>query len=308
MNRMILLAPLGSFLLASSATLAQSPFDGTWKIDMNKVTLPQKPDVYLLENGMYSCKSCTPPYTVKADGTDQPVSGQPYFDTVAVKVVNDHEIQETDKKAGKTVAEPVTAAIIEDHQNKTLVDVTVANGTFVAQPGTITATDYHPFWDSDHHKWTQAKDLNPGSHLLTLGGRTAFVTTIHTHQEHDISLRNLTIYQLHTYYVVAGSTSVLVHNCPSEGTEGGSVPESNRQIHEQVRSGERGISPTEVMVNAERILYDDNGNQIYIWSQNDGTNQVTIRDPGNSNIVTNQWSTDEWIERQIEKGRWFELN
>ena len=129
MNRMILLAPLGSFLLASSATLAQSPFDGTWKIDMNKVTLPQKPDVYLLENGMYSCKSCTPPYTVKADGTDQPVSGQPYFDTVAVKVVNDHEIQETDKKAGKTVATgDIVVAADGKTATATFTDSSATNG------------------------------------------------------------------------------------------------------------------------------------------------------------------------------------
>jgi hypothetical protein len=104
MKRMMLLAPLGALLLASSAGFAQSPFDGTWKIDMNKVTFPQKPDVFLLQNGMYSCKTCTPPYTIKADGTDQPVTGHPYFDTVAIKVVNDHQIQETDKKSGKTVS------------------------------------------------------------------------------------------------------------------------------------------------------------------------------------------------------------
>ena len=104
MKRLMLLAPLGALLFAPCAAMAQSPFDGTWKIDMNKVTFPKKPDVFLLQNGMYSCKTCTPPYTIKADGTDQPVSGHPYFDSVAIKVVNDHEIQETDKKGGKTVS------------------------------------------------------------------------------------------------------------------------------------------------------------------------------------------------------------
>ena len=103
MKHLLLAAPV-CLLLASSAFAQQSPFDGTWKIDMNKVTFPQKPDVFVLQNGMYSCKTCTPPYTIKADGTDQKVTGHPYFDTVAIKVVNDHEIQETDKKGGKTVA------------------------------------------------------------------------------------------------------------------------------------------------------------------------------------------------------------
>jgi hypothetical protein len=116
MKRMMLLAPLGALLLAPSAGFAQSPLDGTWKIDMNKVTFPQKPDVFLLQNGMYSCKTCTPPYTVKADGTDQPVTGHPYFDSVAIKVVNDHEIQETDKKGGKTVA---TSDVVISSDGKT---------------------------------------------------------------------------------------------------------------------------------------------------------------------------------------------
>jgi hypothetical protein len=71
---------------------------------MNKVDFPKKPDVFLLQNGMYACKTCTPPYEIKADGSDQAVSGHPYFDTVAIKVLNDHAIEETDKKGGKVVA------------------------------------------------------------------------------------------------------------------------------------------------------------------------------------------------------------
>jgi len=60
--------------------------------------------VFLLQNGMYACKTCTPPYEIKADGSDQAVSGHPYIDTVAIHVVNDHAIEETDKKGGKVVA------------------------------------------------------------------------------------------------------------------------------------------------------------------------------------------------------------
>jgi hypothetical protein len=98
------------FLIAFSAPLlpilcsAQAAFDGTWKIDMSKVNFPKKPDEFLLQNGMYACKTCTPPYEIKADGTDQAVSGHPYYDTVAIKVLNDHAIEETDKKDGKVVA------------------------------------------------------------------------------------------------------------------------------------------------------------------------------------------------------------
>jgi hypothetical protein len=82
---------------------AQSQFEGTWKVDLSTANFPKKPTVFLLQNGMYECKSCIPPIAVKADGTDQPVSGQPYYDSVAIKVVNDHGIEETDKKSGEVV-------------------------------------------------------------------------------------------------------------------------------------------------------------------------------------------------------------
>ena len=91
-------------LLTPVSMLAQSSFDGTWKIDMNKAEFPKKPDVYLLQNGTFECKTCAPPVKVSADGQDHPVAGHPYYDTAAVTVISDHEIQEIDKKGGKTVA------------------------------------------------------------------------------------------------------------------------------------------------------------------------------------------------------------
>ena len=107
MKKLFFLAAFAALMLPTLA-VAQSAFDGTWKIDMNKVDFPKKPDVYVLQNGMYDCKTCAPPYQVKADGADQPVTGHPYFDTVAVKVVNDHEVEMTQKKNGKVVATSTT--------------------------------------------------------------------------------------------------------------------------------------------------------------------------------------------------------
>jgi hypothetical protein len=91
-------------ILVPAVATAQSAFDGTWKVDVGKAQFSPKPDVYLLQNGMYQCKTCVPPIDIKADGQDQKVTGHPYYDTAAIKVVNDHEIQETDKKGGKVVS------------------------------------------------------------------------------------------------------------------------------------------------------------------------------------------------------------
>jgi len=89
----------------------------------------------------------------------------------------------------------------------------------------------------------------------------------------------------------------------------GQEPPCQETIHSTVRggAGERNIDPNEVIRNAEYMYYDENGNQVYVWSQRDGMNQVTIRDPANGNIVTNQTSSDGWIQQQIDNGRCYPL-
>jgi hypothetical protein len=103
MSKRTLLLLTAVFLMPELAT-AQSVFDGTWKADLNAAKFPDKPDEYMLKDGMYSCKSCAPPYTVKADGSDQKVAGHPYFDTTNIKIVNDKTIEETTKKNGKVMS------------------------------------------------------------------------------------------------------------------------------------------------------------------------------------------------------------
>jgi len=129
MRRLFRALLLGSLLLPLAA-YAQNQFDGTWKVDMNKVDFPKKPDVYLLQNGMYECKTCVPMINVKADGSDQKVTGHPYFDTMAMKVVSDHEVEETDKKDGKVVA---TSKMMVSPDDKTMtVEFTDSSNTNAA--------------------------------------------------------------------------------------------------------------------------------------------------------------------------------
>ncbi len=90
-------------LLAPSQAVAQNPFDGTWKMDLNTTQLPTKPGVYLLQAGVYHCRTCIPPIDVRADGLDHRVSGDSCYDTVSIKVLDDRTVQETDKSRGKIV-------------------------------------------------------------------------------------------------------------------------------------------------------------------------------------------------------------
>ena len=92
---------------------AQSPFDGTWKIDVSKTQQPTKPDVYLLQEGKFQCQTCDPAICVIADGADQPVTGNSCYDTVNIKVLSDRVIEETDRRKGK----PARTLRIEVSQN-----------------------------------------------------------------------------------------------------------------------------------------------------------------------------------------------
>ena len=102
MKKLLLAGWLMWLLLPGSAT-AQNAFYGTWKVDMSSVEFPKKPDVYLLQNGTFECKSCVPPISIKADGMDQKVTGHPFFDTLSVKAVDDHNVEQTNKRDGKVV-------------------------------------------------------------------------------------------------------------------------------------------------------------------------------------------------------------
>ncbi len=90
-------------VLLPALAMGQSPFDGTWTIDMSTAKFPEKPDVFVLQNGMYECQTCVPAIKVKADGSDQSVTGHPYFDAMTVKAVDDHNIESTIKRNGKLV-------------------------------------------------------------------------------------------------------------------------------------------------------------------------------------------------------------
>jgi len=95
----------GALLFATAgASLAQSPFDGTWKTDTSKTKYETKPFVVYLAQGWYHCESCTPTYAIKADGTDQTVPDQG-FDTLSVKEVDANSLSFVAKKNQKVVEE-----------------------------------------------------------------------------------------------------------------------------------------------------------------------------------------------------------
>lgn len=115
----LLIASLALALLVPACALAQSAFNGTWKLDATTVHQSGgEAMVIALKDGMYRC-NCHPPIAVKADGQDHAVKGHAGFDTVAVKVVNDHAIERTFKQDGKVIQ---TATITAATDGKTAIE------------------------------------------------------------------------------------------------------------------------------------------------------------------------------------------
>ncbi|HEX6468965.1 MAG TPA: polymorphic toxin-type HINT domain-containing protein [Streptosporangiaceae bacterium] len=86
--------------------------------------------------------------------------------------------------------------------------------------GTLTTTDRHPFYDVTRAAFVDAAGLKPGDRLQRPGGHTATVLQVRRYQATQTTY-DLTINDLHTYYVEAGETPVLVHNCAAGGPKPG---------------------------------------------------------------------------------------
>ncbi|WP_051840975.1 polymorphic toxin-type HINT domain-containing protein [Streptomyces sp. NRRL F-5126] len=112
-------------------------------------------------------------------------------------------------------ARRVTATHINhDHD---LVDLTIQ--TSAGHTHTLHTTSKHPFWDDTLHIWVPAGHLTPGHSLETATNHHVHVTAVHSHPG-TADMYNLTVNQLHTYYVLAGQTPVLVHNSNCDLPEG----------------------------------------------------------------------------------------
>ncbi|MFE9832858.1 ricin-type beta-trefoil lectin domain protein [Streptomyces halstedii] len=125
----------------------------------------------------------------------------------------------TDPETGRTTVETVTAEI-KGEGLKHLVKVTVdTDGDQGDETASVTATDGHPFWVEALGAWIDATDLQAGEWLRTSTGTYVQITAVERWTATTSAVHNLTVSDLHTYYVLAGATPVLVHNCGSSSLD-----------------------------------------------------------------------------------------
>lgn len=111
--------------------LAQTAFIGTWRPDPQKPGPNEQSTVVELIDGQYECKSCMPPYRVKADGQDHAVSGAANFDTMSVTIADKRTVLKIARKGGQTTAQ--------------IKDMVVKDGRKLIETQTIYGMAAHPF-------------------------------------------------------------------------------------------------------------------------------------------------------------------
>ncbi|MFG2289260.1 polymorphic toxin-type HINT domain-containing protein [Streptomyces sp. NPDC048595] len=143
-------------------------------------------------------------------------------------------VRATDPKTGKTSARRVTRVIVTEN-DKHFNELKVATKS---GPKKVTATYEHPFWSPSVHRWVKAHEIKAGASLLSDDGSSVRVLA---NRSFDKQARtyNLTVASVHTYYVMAGDTSLLVHNsgpgCGSNWISSGRLP------HHYMRKNNQGV-------------------------------------------------------------------
>ncbi|MBZ6135484.1 polymorphic toxin-type HINT domain-containing protein [Streptomyces olivaceus] len=132
---------------------------------------------------------------------------------------------------------------------------------------TLTATHEHPFWSPSEGSWVEAGELAAGMTLLTDDSDTVIVTRNHAYTSHATTY-NLTVDDIHTYYVLAGETPVLVHNsggCPDLDALSqsgmrpakGKTTHAGREYQKHMNRGDLPVVPGKELKTAGQDLLDD---------------------------------------------------
>jgi RHS repeat-associated protein len=145
----------------------------------------------------------------------------------------------TDPVTGRTEARRVTR-LITGNGTKNLVRIVVdTDGARGDATAVVTATGHHPFWVDGQGRWIDAAELRPGQRLRSTDGTASTVLAVQPYTAVQ-TVHNLTVSGIHTYYVAAGDTSLLVHNCGGPvrvspaaqdwGTKGAHVHVGNHEV------------------------------------------------------------------------------
>ncbi|PAZ09310.1 hypothetical protein CLM62_47305 [Streptomyces sp. SA15] len=198
------------------------------------------------------------------------------------------KVQATDPETGTTEAKTIDATI-KGKGAKHLVKVTVdTDGTKGTKTSTVTSTDGHPFWVPELSEWINATDLRTGQWLRTGAGTRIQITAVERRTQ-QATVHNLTVSDYHTYYVLAGATPVLVHNCntadphslkPTHEIEGNASTKRVKAMRDDMRNGDFDWeqSPISVVTHEDGAQYVVDGHHRLAAARMANVDAVGIRD------------------------------
>lgn len=128
-----------------------------------------------------------------ADGTTKPISQVEVGDMVMA----------VDPETGERGPREVTK--LWEHEDDELVLVSVGGKKLKVTPN-------HPLWVVNRAEWVAASDLRTSDLLLDDDGKAVRISTVQRIVRPGVDVHNLTVDDIHTYFVVVGGHSLLVHN------------------------------------------------------------------------------------------------
>jgi hypothetical protein len=175
----------------------------------------------------------------------------------------------TDPLTGVTAAKAVTA-LIAGVGVKQLVTLRIDDDNDGrTPPAVVTATAGHPFWAPALKAWVPASSLAAGVPVRTTGGATATVTSVSV-RSMIARVHNLEVADLHSYYVVAGKTPVLVHNgCgPNAASRPGQIAShfgyTTKQVKDAIHAVKRKGLPRDGAQRNPDVIVDLDSGEVYV--------------------------------------------
>ncbi|MFF1867816.1 polymorphic toxin-type HINT domain-containing protein [Kitasatospora herbaricolor] len=176
-------------------------------------------------------------------------------------------VQAADPSTGQPAEGRAVTATWLNH-DEDLVDLQVQAEAGAAE--TLHTTAEHPFWDDTAKAWTPAGQLTAGHSLQTAAGAHVTVLAVQV-RPGSADMYNLTVAQLHTYYVLAGTTPVLVHNScgPVKNSKADDLP------FEQMAADFEGV--TKISAGTPEFTQAAAGNGSYLWTVGEGGELNMVR-------------------------------
>jgi len=121
-------------LCLPALSFAETPFSGTWVVQPQLTAFSGRSLSFMIERGTYRRTSCVPTPEVPTDGRDHPVVGDPFVQSMSVRLLDADRVEVAQRVAGKlawkgsyTVGKDRNSMVLkyEDHRPSNAVSGTV---------------------------------------------------------------------------------------------------------------------------------------------------------------------------------------